>query len=85
MSTTTKIRMHRVDAPRPPERAPAVTAPRDWRTIAMNSAPNLIVFSLLAGMLYLGHHTGWKMPKSTEIWGQAGESARRLVLGASGA
>lgn len=31
--------------------------------------PNLVVFSLLGGVLYLGHHTGWKMPKMSMLLG----------------
>jgi cobalt-zinc-cadmium efflux system membrane fusion protein len=39
-----------------------------WRTIARN-APNVVVFGLLAGVMALGHHTGWKMPKLSAILG----------------
>ncbi|MES2788482.1 MAG: efflux RND transporter periplasmic adaptor subunit [Planctomycetota bacterium] len=35
----------------------------------LNGLPNLIVFSLLGGVLYLGHHTGWKMPKLSALMG----------------
>ena len=31
--------------------------------------PNLIVFCLLGGVMYIGHHTGWKMPKMSELVG----------------
>lgn len=31
--------------------------------------PNLVVFSLLGGVFYLGHHTGWKMPKMSALLG----------------
>lgn len=41
-----------------------------WRTIADN-APNVIVFALLAGVMALGHHTGWKMPKLSALLGTA--------------
>lgn len=33
--------------------------------------PNLIVFSLLGGVMYFGHHTGWRMPKVSELMGAA--------------
>ncbi len=35
--------------------------------------PNLVVFSLLGGVMYLGHHTGWKLPKLSELSGKAAE------------
>ena len=50
-------------------------ARRGWSTRIANALPNLVVFSLLAGVLYLGHHTGWKMPKLSEIWGGSREQA----------
>lgn len=31
--------------------------------------PNLLVFGLLGGVLFVGHHTGWKMPKLSELRG----------------
>jgi cobalt-zinc-cadmium efflux system membrane fusion protein len=31
--------------------------------------PNLLVFSLLGSVLFFGHHTGWKMPKLSELRG----------------
>ena len=33
--------------------------------------PNFIVFSLLAGVLAFGHHTGWTMPKASELFGSS--------------
>jgi cobalt-zinc-cadmium efflux system membrane fusion protein len=39
-----------------------------WR----QALPNIIVFGLLAGVFYLGHHTGWKLPSRSELFG--GES-----------
>ena len=35
----------------------------------LNGLPNLIVFTLLGGVLYLGHHTGWKLPKLSALMG----------------
>jgi hypothetical protein len=32
-----------------------------------HALPNIIVFSLLGGVMYLGHHTGWKLPKISEL------------------
>lgn len=34
---------------------------------------NLIVFSLLASILYAGHHTGWKLPRWSALFGSAVE------------
>jgi cobalt-zinc-cadmium efflux system membrane fusion protein len=31
--------------------------------------PNLLVFAALGGLLYYGHHTGWKLPKFSAITG----------------
>ena len=53
--------------------APSVVPPRRrWWMFALNAVPNLIVFSLLGGVMWLGHHTGWKMPKMAELRGTAG-------------
>lgn len=32
----------------------------------MRHLPNLLVLVLLGGVFYLGHHTGWKLPRSAE-------------------
>jgi cobalt-zinc-cadmium efflux system membrane fusion protein len=44
---------------------------RKWWSAVLNSLPNLIVFSALGGVMYLGHHTGWKLPKMSELLGTA--------------
>src|SRR5690348_242689 len=36
---------------------------------------NVLVFALLAGVLYVGHQTGWKMPKFSELFGAPPETA----------
>ncbi len=41
----------------------------------LNGLPNLIVFTLLGGVLYLGHHTGWKLPKLSALMGTTAVSA----------
>ncbi|GHT42097.1 hypothetical protein FACS189443_4720 [Planctomycetales bacterium] len=33
--------------------------------------PNITVFLLLCGIIYAGHHTGWKIPKFSELIGTA--------------
>ncbi len=41
---------------------------RRWNRI-LNGLPNLIVFTLLGAVFYLGHHTGWKIPKLSTLMG----------------
>lgn len=36
----------------------------------MRSLANLFVFALLGGVMLFGHHTGWKMPKLSELLGR---------------
>ena len=72
--TSTKLPVHRVDSPPSAEPAPVVKIHRSWRKRIGNAVPNLIVFSFLAGVLYLGHHTGWKMPKLSEFMGTTNEA-----------
>lgn len=43
--------------------------PTGWRAGMLHAIPNLIVFSMLAGVMYLGHHTGWKISKLSELTG----------------
>ncbi len=33
------------------------------------AASHIVVFTILGGVLYLGHHTGWKLPKLSELRG----------------
>lgn len=65
----------------PPVTAPAVEVQqtpgffhRRWRAIIATGVPNLIVFLALAAVFYLGHHTGWKMPRLSELWGKKSAS-----------
>src|SRR5690606_3471175 len=53
------------------EPRPAVTPRRRWWKVIAGGIPNLIVFSLLGGVMYFGHHTGWKMSKVSELMGTA--------------
>ena len=41
--------------------------PRRTLTIA-SGIPNIAVFALLASVFYFGHHTGWKVPKVSELF-----------------
>lgn len=40
-----------------------------WR-LFFNGLPNLVVFSMLAGVFYVGHHTGWKLPHLSALQGK---------------
>ena len=44
-------------------------APRGLVSKLLHSIPTLIMFGLLAVVGYFGHHFGWKMPKSSELFG----------------
>lgn len=56
----------------PPQETPSVARPRRrWWVTALNAVPNLVVFSVLGGVMYLGHHTGWKLPKMSSLMGTA--------------
>jgi cobalt-zinc-cadmium efflux system membrane fusion protein len=35
------------------------------------AVPNMIVFAILAGTIYVGHQTGWKLPSFSELTGQS--------------
>jgi cobalt-zinc-cadmium efflux system membrane fusion protein len=50
-------------------------APRGGVHAVMRAIPNTLVFALLAGVFYLGHHTGWKLPKRSELFGSAAPAA----------
>jgi cobalt-zinc-cadmium efflux system membrane fusion protein len=51
------------------------SSPRRWWVSVLRGIPNLVVFALLAGVLYLGHRTEWKMPKVSELRGAAPEAS----------
>lgn len=66
-----------ISAPAPPrstspqsELRPQTRPRRRWWLALLNALPNLVVFSLLGGVMFLGHHTGWKMPKMSELMGK---------------
>ena len=48
---------------------PAQALWRRWQIAVAGGLPNLIVFSLLGGVMYFGHHTGWRMPNISELIG----------------
>ncbi len=35
----------------------------------LRALPNVLVYALLGGVFYVGHHTGWKLPKLSELTG----------------
>jgi cobalt-zinc-cadmium efflux system membrane fusion protein len=47
--------------------SPASGGSRSWGSTAMRVLPNLFAFGLLGGVLYVGHETGWKVPKASEL------------------
>jgi len=53
---------------------PAGGSNRPVRWIA-GAVSNVLVFALLAGVLYVGHETGWKMPRFSELFGAKPETA----------
>lgn len=48
---------------------------RSWWKVLFYQVPNLLVFLLLAGVMYHGHHTGWKIPKFSQLLGTNQEVA----------
>ncbi|MDR1960511.1 MAG: efflux RND transporter periplasmic adaptor subunit [Planctomycetaceae bacterium] len=46
-----------------------------YRRAVFNAVPNIAVFFILGGVMFLGHHTGWKMPKFSEITGTGSAAA----------
>ena len=69
VSTPSQLDSHSVPAV-PQKRLPVTPRPR---SLALgNVLSNVVVFLLLGGVLYFGHHTGWKMPKLSELRGISG-------------
>jgi cobalt-zinc-cadmium efflux system membrane fusion protein len=60
------------DAATLPTVSPGVRSPR---ASVIHMLPNVIVFALLSSVFYLGHHTGWKLPKRSELLGAAAPQA----------
>lgn len=68
MSVTVSEPIRSIATPQKPETQPAVKS-RRWWVAGLNALPNLVVFSLLGSVMYVGHHTGWKLPKRSELMG----------------
>ncbi len=52
--------------------APAIAPPKEpdsWLAWSMRAGPTLLVLVLLGGFAYLGHQTGWTMPKFADLFG----------------
>ena len=76
MSNSTSAHTHTSDIAGPASGVrPALGANRIVRRVA-HSVSNVVVFALLAGILYLGHETGWKMPKFSTFLGARPETAQ---------
>ncbi len=71
MTATATAPVRPVAAPEPIE-SPLVAKPRrPWWVVGLNAVPNLVVFSILGGVMYVGHHTEWKLPKMSALMGTA--------------
>lgn len=71
MTATATAPVRPVAAPEPIE-SPLVAKPRrPWWVAGLNAVPNLVVFSILGGVMYVGHHTEWKLPKMSALLGTA--------------
>ncbi len=53
----------------------ATALPAAPRRSVLHFLPTFAVFALLAGVFALGHHTGWKLPKRSELSGAAAPAA----------
>jgi cobalt-zinc-cadmium efflux system membrane fusion protein len=67
-----------LEIPQPPRVLPAppatVKPPKQSRLKGiLASVPNLLVLALLAGLGWWGHHSGWKLPKFSQLTGNSGE------------
>ena len=71
MSATSTAPERPLATPPQAESRPAVRLRRRGLAKALSFVPNLVVFALLGGVMYVGHHTGWKMPKMSELMGTA--------------
>lgn len=71
MTATVAAPVHPAVAPQQVEAQTLVKRRRPWWVVALNTIPSLVVFSILGGVMYLGHHTGWKLPKMSALTGTA--------------
>lgn len=71
MTATATAPVRPVAAPEPIESPPVAKPRRPWWVAALNVVPNLVVFSVLGGVMYVGHRTEWKLPKMSVLMGTA--------------
>ena len=62
------------DSALPRAEHPSLRHGRRWLALTRGNLPNLIVFSLLAGVFLLGHQTGWKLPSLSALTGGTPEA-----------
>ena len=55
----------------PTEQQTTISIPRRFTKWLFSSIPTAVVLVLMAGLGWWGHHTGWAMPKFSEIRGEA--------------
>lgn len=53
------------------EKQPVVQPERSWWRNTLHAVPNIAVFLLLGGVIFAGHYTGWKIPRTSELMGTA--------------
>ena len=71
MTPTATAPVRPVAAPEPIESPPVAKPKHPWWVVGLNSVPNLVVFSILGGVMYVGHHTDWKLPRMSSLIGTA--------------
>src|SRR5262245_10098994 len=55
-----------------PTSAPARAEPRmRWLHLLGHVLPTVLALGMVAGLVYVGHRTGWRMPKFSELTGIA--------------
>lgn len=74
MSAPAKSSLSPVTSPQVDTQIAATPTP-GWWVRALNAIPNLVVFSVLGGVIYVGHHTGWKLPKMSDLAGTTAVAA----------
>lgn len=62
-----------VSPPQHVEPLPVPARRKSWSEQVLHTAPSIVVFTLLGGLMWTGHHTGWRLPKMSALLG--GESA----------
>ena len=69
MTATATAPVRPVAATEPIESPLLARHKRPWWVAGLNAVPNLVVFSMLGGVMYVGHHTEWKLPKMSALLG----------------